>query len=118
MIIPKGFFPQQDTGLITGISEAGQDTSVEGMMRYQTELGAIVQKDPAVAHVAMALGGSGYAGNNGRLFITLKPRDQRTATADQVIAQLRPQLAKVEGAVKVECNSPETQNSGPVRNSV
>ena len=98
VIIPKGFFPQQDTGLITGISESSQNTSVEAMMRYQTELGAIVQKDPAVAHVAMALGGSGYAGNNGRLFITLKPRDQRTATADQVIARLRPQLAKVEGA--------------------
>jgi hydrophobic/amphiphilic exporter-1 (mainly G- bacteria), HAE1 family len=98
VIIPKGFFPQQDTGLITGISESGQDVSIPGMMQHQEALGAIVQKDPAVAHVAMAIGGSGFALNTGRMFITLKPRDQRTATADQVISRLRPQLAKVEGA--------------------
>jgi len=98
VVIPKGFFPQQDTGLITGITESGQDVSVAEMMRHQVELGAIVQKDLAVAHVAMAIGGTGYALNNGRMFITLKPRDQRTATADQVISRLRPQLAKVEGA--------------------
>jgi HAE1 family hydrophobic/amphiphilic exporter-1 len=98
VIIPKGFFPQQDTGLITGISESGQDVSIPEMMQHQEALGAIVQKDPAVAHVAMAIGGSGFALNTGRMFITLKPRDQRTATADQVISRLRPQLAKVEGA--------------------
>src|SRR5580658_3752563 len=98
VIIPKGFFPQQDTGLITGITESGQDVSIAEMMRHQEELGAIVRKDPAVAHVAMAIGGTGYALNNGRMFITLKPRDQRTATADQVISRLRPQIAKVEGA--------------------
>lgn len=98
VIIPKGFFPQQDTGLITGISEGGQDVSFADMMRLQEELGAIVLKDPAVDHVAMAIGGPGYALNNGRMFITLKPRDQRTANADGVIARLGPQLAKVEGA--------------------
>ncbi len=98
MIIPKGFFPQQDTGLITGISESGQDVSVAEMKKHQEALGAIVQQDPAVAHVAMAIGGSGFALNTGRMFITLKPRDERTASADQVIARLRPKLAKVEGA--------------------
>jgi hydrophobic/amphiphilic exporter-1 (mainly G- bacteria), HAE1 family len=98
VIIPKGFFPQQDTGLITGISEGGQDISFADMMRHQEQLGAIVLKDPAVDHVAMAIGGPGYALNNGRMFITLKPREQRTASADQVIARLGPQLAKVEGA--------------------
>ena len=98
VIIPKGFFPQQDTGLITGISESGQDVSVDEMKQHQEALGAIVQRDPAVAHVAMAIGGSGFALNTGRMFITLKPRDQRTASADQVIARLRPKLAKVEGA--------------------
>jgi HAE1 family hydrophobic/amphiphilic exporter-1 len=97
-IIPKGFFPQQDTGLITGISEAAQDISVADMMRHQAELGEIVQKDPAVQHVAMSIGGAGNPSNNGRMFITLKPRDQRTANADQIIARLRPQLDKVEGA--------------------
>jgi hydrophobic/amphiphilic exporter-1 (mainly G- bacteria), HAE1 family len=98
MIIPKGFFPQQDTGLITGISEAAQGISFADMMRHQEALGDIVLKDPAVDHVAMAVGGAGNALNTGRMFITLKPRDQRTATADQIIARLGPQLAKVEGA--------------------
>ena len=68
------------------------------MAQRQVALGAIVLKDPAVAHVAMSIGGTGNALNAGRLFITLKPRDQRTATADQIIARLGPQLDKVEGA--------------------
>jgi HAE1 family hydrophobic/amphiphilic exporter-1 len=98
IIIPKGFFPQQDTGLITGISQAAQDVSVKDMMRHQEAMGAIVMRDPAIAHVAMAIGGAGNPSNTGRMFITLKPRDQHDATADQIIARLQPQLAKVEGA--------------------
>jgi hydrophobic/amphiphilic exporter-1 (mainly G- bacteria), HAE1 family len=98
VIIPKGFFPQQDTGLITGISQAAQDVSVKDMMRHQEALGAIVMKDPAIANVAMAIGGAGNPSNTGRMFITLKPRDQRDATADQIITRLQPQLAEVEGA--------------------
>lgn len=98
VIIPKGFFPQQDTGLITGSAEAGQDISFADMTRRQEALGAIVLKDPAVDHVAMAVGGNGNVLNTGRLFIMLKPRDERTANADQVIARLGPELAKVEGA--------------------
>jgi HAE1 family hydrophobic/amphiphilic exporter-1 len=98
VIIPKGFFPQQDNGLITATSEASQDISFEDMKRQQEILGKIVQQDPAVASVAMAIGGSGRAGNNGNLFITLKPLSERDASAQQVIARLRPKLAKVEGA--------------------
>jgi hydrophobic/amphiphilic exporter-1 (mainly G- bacteria), HAE1 family len=98
VIIPKGFFPQQDTGLITGISEAAQGISFTDMTRHQEALGEIVLKDQAVEHVAMSVGGSGNALNTGRMFITLKPRDQRTANADEVIARLGPQLSKVEGA--------------------
>jgi len=98
IIVPKGFFPQQDTGLLTGISEASQDISVDDMMKHQFELGEIVRKDPAIAHVAMSIGGAGNSSNNGRMFITLKPRDARDVTADQIIARLRPQLDKVEGA--------------------
>ena len=98
VVIPKGFFPQQDTGQINGISQAAQDASFAQMAQRQVALGAIVLKDPAVAHVAMSIGGTGNALNAGRLFITLKPRDQRTATADQIIARLGPQLDKVEGA--------------------
>jgi hydrophobic/amphiphilic exporter-1 (mainly G- bacteria), HAE1 family len=98
VVIPKGFFPQQDIGLLTGISEAAQDVSPEAMMRLQQALGGIVMKDPAVDHVGMFVGGSGNAPNNGRMFITLKPRQDRTANADQVISRLRPQLDKVQGA--------------------
>ena len=92
VIIPKGFFPQQDIGLLTGISEAGQDASPGAMMRHQQALGEIVLKDPAVEHVGMFIGGSGNAPSNGRMFITLKPRDDRTENADQIIARLRAQL--------------------------
>jgi hydrophobic/amphiphilic exporter-1 (mainly G- bacteria), HAE1 family len=100
VIIPKGFFPQQDVGMITGISEAGQDVSFAEMMRRQQALGDVISKDPAVATYAMALGvgGSTSTLNNGRFFITLKPRRERDASAGEVIARLRPQLEKVEGA--------------------
>jgi HAE1 family hydrophobic/amphiphilic exporter-1 len=98
MLIPKGFFPQQDNGLITATSEASQDISFADMKRHQEELGKIVMADPDVATVAMAIGGSGRAGNNGNLFITLKPRNERGASAQQIIARLRPKLEKVEGA--------------------
>jgi HAE1 family hydrophobic/amphiphilic exporter-1 len=98
VIIPKGFFPQQDIGLITGISEASQDISPAAMMTYQKALGDIVAMDPAVDHVGMFIGGAGNAPNNGRMFIALKPRDQRDVNADQVIARLRAKLDGVEGA--------------------
>jgi HAE1 family hydrophobic/amphiphilic exporter-1 len=98
MIIPKGFFPQQDTGMISGIAQAGQDVSPADMRLHLEALGEIVQKDPAVAHVAMSAGGSGNPLNTGKLYITLKPRNQRTVDADQVIARLGPALAKIEGA--------------------
>jgi HAE1 family hydrophobic/amphiphilic exporter-1 len=98
VVIPKGFFPQQDTGLITSITEAGQDVSFVQMTRIQEEIGSIVQADPDVASVAMAIGGGGNALNNGRMYITLTPRDERKANAQQIIARLRPQFDKVVGA--------------------
>jgi HAE1 family hydrophobic/amphiphilic exporter-1 len=98
VVIPKGFFPQQDTGLITGITQGGQDVSFAEMSRLQAQIGEVVPKDPAVASIAMAIGGGGNALNNGRMFITLKPRDQRDVSAQQIIARLRPQVDKLEGA--------------------
>src|SRR3981189_2529742 len=68
------------------------------MKKHQEELGRIVQADPDVASVAMAIGGSGGALNTGRMFVTLKPRDERSANAQQIIARLRPKLEKVQGA--------------------
>jgi HAE1 family hydrophobic/amphiphilic exporter-1 len=98
VVIPKGFFPQQDIGLLSGVSEASQDVSPERMMRHQEALGQVVRADPAVDHVAMFMGGNGNPPNTGRMFITLKPRDERTASADQVIARLRGPIDKIEGA--------------------
>ncbi len=100
VVIPKGFFPQQDTGVLFGTSDASQDISFEGMYKLQEQLGAVVQSDPDVATVAMALGSGvgSSAQNSGRFFITLKPREDRDADAFQIIARLRPRLAKVEGA--------------------
>jgi HAE1 family hydrophobic/amphiphilic exporter-1 len=100
VVIPKGFFPQQDTGMITGISEAGQDVSFEEMKRRQEALAEVIASDPAVATYAMAIGNGGATStiNNGRFFITLKPKGERDVSAGQVIARLRPRLEKVEGA--------------------
>ncbi len=77
--IPKGFFPQQDTGVLFGNSDARQDISFPEMVKAQEQLGAIVQADPAVATVAMGIGAGvgAVAQNNGRMFITLKQRDER-----------------------------------------
>jgi HAE1 family hydrophobic/amphiphilic exporter-1 len=98
VIIPKGFFPQQDNGFLIATSEAGQDISFADMKRHQEELGNIILRDPAVDSMAMFIGGGGSALNTGRLYITLKPRNERDASAQQIIARLRPQAEKVEGA--------------------
>ncbi|WP_414472510.1 multidrug efflux RND transporter permease subunit [Microvirga sp. M2] len=98
VIIPKGFFPQQDTGLITGISEASQNVSFREMSQIQQTFGGIIAQDPDVATVAMFVGsGGGQSLNNGRVFIALKPRPERKSSAAEIIGRLRPQLAKVQG---------------------
>jgi len=97
-IVPSGFFPQQDTGMLYGQALAGQDVSAPQMQSYMEQFAEIVIKDPAVAHFAAAIGGSGNTQNTGRMFIQLKPRDERDASADQVIRRLQPKLAVVQGA--------------------
>jgi hydrophobe/amphiphile efflux-1 (HAE1) family protein len=98
--IPKGFFPTQDTGLIAGVSEAAQETSPAEMMRLQRVLGEVIMRDPDVAAFNSQTGSndSPAAANTGRFFIVLKPRDERSSTASQIVDRLRPQLAQVEGA--------------------
>jgi hydrophobe/amphiphile efflux-1 (HAE1) family protein len=97
--IPKGFFPQQDTGMIVGITEGAQDISPQGMRERQEAVLAVVVKDPAVASATAYIGpgGATVSENNGRMFITLKPQGQRTATADQVIARLNRALQPIQG---------------------
>jgi HAE1 family hydrophobic/amphiphilic exporter-1 len=98
--VPKGFFPIQDTGLISGFAETAQDTPPEKMMQLIQDFGAVLLRDPDVAGFGSFTGSSGGAqtANTGRFFIVLKPRDERELTASQIIDRLRPQLAKVEGA--------------------
>jgi hydrophobe/amphiphile efflux-1 (HAE1) family protein len=100
IIIPKGFFPIQDTGLVTGFAESAQDISPAEMGRMMVNLGKVIGADPDVQAYGSAMGTTGSSAqtaNTGRFFIALKPRDERTATASDIINRLRPQLAKVEG---------------------
>jgi len=103
-VVPKGFFPQQDTGQMTGTTEAAQDISFEAMREKQEEVVKIVMADPAVQAVGSFFGGGafGAALNNGRMFISLKPKgigkNDRKDDAGVVIARLRQKLAKIPGA--------------------
>jgi hydrophobe/amphiphile efflux-1 (HAE1) family protein len=98
VVIPKGFFPQQDTGLIIGLSEAAQDISFQAMAERQQALLNAIVRDPAVASIGAAVGAGGgnTTVNNGRVFIALKPRNQRDSM-EQVLARLRTNLAKIQG---------------------
>ena len=97
--VPFGLFPQQDTGMIMGSSQGPQDISFPAMKARQEQLNAIVKADPDVDHVVSSIGGFGSStGNAGTLFIALKDwGDPRMTSADDVIARLRPKLAKVQG---------------------
>jgi multidrug efflux pump len=96
--IPKGFFPQQDTGTITAVSEASPDVSFSRMMDLQVQAADIVRKDPAVESVASFIGsdGSNATTNSGRMSITLKDRKGRDS-ADDIIARLQPKLRQIDG---------------------
>jgi hydrophobe/amphiphile efflux-1 (HAE1) family protein len=99
VIIPKGFFPTQDTGVMIGITEVAQDTSFDHMARLQQTINKIVLQNPSVYSVAsfVGAGGSGQTGNHGRMFITLKPWSQRRSHVMQVIAQLDEATRSVPG---------------------
>jgi hydrophobe/amphiphile efflux-1 (HAE1) family protein len=97
VIVPKGFFPQQDTGRIMGSVQAAQDISFDAMRTKMTQFLNIVMKDPA-ANTVMGFAGGNTVSNQGRFFITLKPLAERKVSADQVINRLRRQLAVVPGA--------------------
>jgi HAE1 family hydrophobic/amphiphilic exporter-1 len=99
--IPKGFFPSQDTGLITAVSEGGQDISPDRMMFIQRQLGEVILSDPDVQGVASQTGNNDNptTANTGKFSIVLKPRDERKTSAAQVVERLRAAVAdKVTGA--------------------
>jgi multidrug efflux pump len=98
VIIPKGFFPQQDTGRLSGNVQAAQDTSFPALIEKLNRFMAIVQKDPAVEDVVSFTGGGRGGGNSASMFITLKDLNVRKASAQQIIARLRPKTAHIPGA--------------------
>jgi len=99
IVVPKGFFPQQDTGMMAGEVDAAQDISFTAMSDKLREAVDILLADPAIANVASFTGsGGGGPANSGRMFIALKPADERTATADMVINRLRHKFAAIKGA--------------------
>jgi multidrug efflux pump subunit AcrB len=97
--MPKGFFPDQDTGILIGTTDAAQDISFTAMSALQQQVNQIVMDDPAVASVVAAVGAgvAGQTANNGRMYITLKPWDQRKDNANQVIARLDRDMQSIQG---------------------
>ncbi|HXQ10215.1 MAG TPA: efflux RND transporter permease subunit [Caulobacteraceae bacterium] len=96
VVVPTGFFPQQDTGFVQGAFVTAQDSSFDKTLQKSKDVAAVVQQDPAIEGFGVFIGGGGV--NQGNLFITLRPKDSgRKATADQVITRLRPKLAKLVG---------------------
>src|SRR5579863_6270875 len=98
-VVPKGFFPVQDTGIIQGISQASQSASFDDMSQKQQALSKIILKDPAVESLSSFIGvdGTNTTLNSGRIQINLKPLETRAISASDVIRRLQPELARVEG---------------------
>ncbi|HYA49000.1 MAG TPA: efflux RND transporter permease subunit, partial [Burkholderiales bacterium] len=94
--IPKGFLPSEDSGFLIGVTEAAQGISFQSMTEHQTAAAGIVQADPNVEFFVSAIGGIG-ASNSGRMFIRLRPRNQRPLKADAVVEGLRPKLFSLTG---------------------
>ncbi len=99
VVIPKGFFPPQDTGVLVVITDAGQDVSFGEMARLQQSVAAVVGSDPDVQSYSSTIGAGigGQTANNGRIWVNLKPFGVRHISVQKVIDRLRPRLAKLEG---------------------
>ena len=99
VMVPKSLLPEQDTGLVLGVTDAAQSISYKAMVTLQRQVAEIVRQDPDVQSVASFVGAGTVNAtvNSGRLYINLKPRNQRRASADQVISRLRADTANVSG---------------------
>jgi len=99
IVVPKGFFPVQDTGVILGISEAPENVSFTAMSQRQQALASVILKDPDVASLSSFIGvdGTNTTPNSGRIQINLKPRNERSVTASEIIRRLQPEINNIEG---------------------
>ncbi len=113
-VMPKGFLPSGDTGQITGSTETAQGTSFESMVVYQKKVAQIVQKDPNIDIVMSRVGGGGgsSSSNTGGLMLRLKPRGERSKSADEIIQGLRPKLATIPGIQVYMQNPPPIRIGG------
>jgi multidrug efflux pump len=111
-IIPKGFFPPEDTGRMNGFIQADQSVSFQRMSQKLRQFMQIVQGDPDVADVVGFTGAGGRGGNTGVMFISAKPLSQRKVSSDQIIARLRPKLAHVPGGTLFMFTQQETPRTG------
>jgi HAE1 family hydrophobic/amphiphilic exporter-1 len=120
VLVPKGFIPSQDNGSLSVTTEAAMGTSFLDMIAHQREVASIIQQDPNIDGFMSAVGGGGGSNqslNQGRFLIGLKPRDLRK-NADEIIAELRPKLARVPGMVVFMQNPPAIQIGGRVAKSL
>jgi len=116
--IPKGFLGNEDTGRLSGATEATEGISFDSMVQHQQAVAEIVRQDPSVESFMSAVGGRGFGANNqGFLFIRLKPRPPRRLTPERVIESLRPKFAKVPGMRVYLQNPPPIQIGGQVSRS-
>jgi HAE1 family hydrophobic/amphiphilic exporter-1 len=119
-VVPFGFLPSEDTGQIYAFTEASQGISFDSMVTHQQALAAIVASDPNVDSFMSSIGSGGPSGsssNQGRMFIRLKPRDQRRLTADEVVQELRPKLSVVPGIRAFMQNPPPIRIGGQLTKS-
>jgi HAE1 family hydrophobic/amphiphilic exporter-1 len=119
-MVPKGFIPNQDTGQLSGSTEAPQDISFDGMVLRQREAAAVIQADPDIEAFSSSIGQGGgiSSGNQGRFTMRLKPRSQRRTTPDQIIERLRPRLNAIPGIRTYLQNPPLIRIGGFVSRSL
>ncbi|MCL5421911.1 MAG: efflux RND transporter permease subunit [Nitrospirae bacterium] len=117
--IPMGFLPSEDTGQIFAFTEAAQGISFQDMVEHQKKLAEIVAQDPNIGSFMSAVGASGFsvANNTGRMFMRLKPRKERTLSADEIIQELRPKVSKVPGIQMFMQNLPTIRIGGQLTKS-
>jgi HAE1 family hydrophobic/amphiphilic exporter-1 len=116
VLIPKGFIPSQDIGMLFGSTETAEGMSFDAMVRHQKAVAAVVEADPDVEVFTSSAGGRGGSLNTGRLWLRLKPRGERSASADEVVDRLRPKIAAIPG-IKAYIQSPPAIQVGGRRSS-